>query len=157
MTTAAQTTGTKPQDYHASITAKLTPREAFDRISRISQWWTAGVTGRSRNLGDTFTLRWGTTFVDFRVAEVVPDQHVVWLVTDCNIDFVSDKKEWKDTRVTWDVSTEQGATRISMTHVGLVPRAECYHDCEAGWNFYVRESLLKLMTEGTGLPDQQRR
>jgi hypothetical protein len=44
-----------------------------------------------------------------------------------------------------------------MTHVGVVPRAECYADCKKGWDFYVGESLLRLLTENEGLPDQQRR
>jgi len=157
MRAAAKTTRSKQQDYHTSITTRITPREALDRISRISEWWTAGVTGNSRKLHDTFTVRWGKTFVDFKIAEVIPDTRVVWLATDCNLDFISDKKEWKDTRVTWDVSAENGATRISMTHVGLMPGAECYKDCEIGWNFYVAESLLELVTEGKGLPDRQRR
>ncbi len=38
-----------------------------------------------------------------------------------------------------------------MTHVGLVPEAECYNDCKAGWDKHVGESLLKLLTEGKGI------
>jgi hypothetical protein len=154
MTTAVKTTS---QDYHASITANISPGEAFDRISRVSEWWTAGVRGSSRKPDDTFTVRFGKTFVDIKIAEVITDQRVVWLVTDCNLDWISDKNEWKGTRVTWDVSRENGATRISMTHVGLVPQAECFKACEAGWNFYVAESLLKFMTGGRGLPDGDER
>ncbi|HEX2682090.1 MAG TPA: SRPBCC domain-containing protein [Candidatus Dormibacteraeota bacterium] len=157
MTTTAAATSKKQQDYRASIMANITPSEAFDRISRVSEWWTAGVTGSTHEIHDTFTLRWGKTFVDIKIAEVIPDKRVVWDVTDCNLDWISDKKEWKDTRITWDVSRDNDATRITMMHVGLVPEAECYKDCETGWNFYVAESLLKLMTEGTGLPDGQRR
>ena len=55
----------------------------------------------------------------------------------------------------WEVSTEKGATKISMAHVGLVPGIECYEDCKAGWDFYVGESLLKLLTENKGLPDRE--
>jgi hypothetical protein len=44
-----------------------------------------------------------------------------------------------------------------MTHAGLVPGVECYGNCEKGWDFYVGESLLRLLTENTGLADQQRR
>ena len=39
-----------------------------------------------------------------------------------------------------------------MTHVGLVPGIECYEDCEKGWDFYIKESLFKFLTEGKGLP-----
>ena len=98
-----------------------------------------------------------STFVDFEVAEVIPDQKAVWLVTDCNLPFVANKTEWKNTKVVWQLSRENGKTRVIMTHVGLVPGIECYKNCEAGWNFYVTESLLKLLAEGKGLPDGLRR
>jgi hypothetical protein len=84
---------TKMQDYTSSITAKISANEAFDRIAHISDWWTAGVQGSSRNLGDQFTVRWGETFVTFKVTELVPGKRAVWLVTDCNLNFIADKTE----------------------------------------------------------------
>src|SRR5579862_2958214 len=43
------------KDYTAVISAKITGREAIDRISRVPDWWTKGFTGASRKSGDTFT------------------------------------------------------------------------------------------------------
>ena len=146
----------KERHYHRSISANISPGEAFERIARISDWWTAGVRGNLRNLGDAFTVLFGETFVDFEIVEVVPDKRIVWLVTDCNLHRMKNKTEWKDTRIVWDVTPDNRATRIDMTHVGLVPGVECYNVCEAGWNFYVGESLLKLLNEGKGLPDGRR-
>ncbi len=146
----------KPQNYSSSISVNLSPQETLERISRVSDWWTASVTGSSRVPGDKFGVRWGETFVDFEVAEMIPDERVVWLVTDCNLAFITDKTEWKNTKVVWDLSQENGKTRVTMTHVGLVPGVECYANCEAGWNFYFTKSLLKLLTEGKGLPDGRR-
>jgi hypothetical protein len=143
------------QYYTSSITAQISANEAFDRITRISDWWTAGVQGSSCNLGDQFTVRWGETFVTFKVTELAPGRRAVWLVTDCNIHFIADRTEWKGTRVVWDLSSKKGETNVTMTHVGLVPGLECYHNCVAGWNFYIGESLLKLLTEGKGLADQR--
>ncbi len=40
-----------------------------------------------------------------------------------------------------------------MTHLGLVPDAECNGMCKAGWNFCVGESLGELLTENAGMPD----
>ncbi len=40
--------------------------------------------------------------------------------------------------------------------MGLVPEIECYNDCVKGWNFYVNESLFKLMTEGKGIPERKK-
>jgi hypothetical protein len=36
-----------------------------------------------------------------------------------------------------------------------LPGIECYNDCSTGWNFYVGQSLLQLLTGGKGLPDQR--
>lgn len=149
--------GSSASDYHRSIQADISPAEALSRISRVSDWWTKNFTGRSQNPGDTFTVRFGETFVDFKVKEVVPGKKVVWQVTDCNLHWINDKKEWKHTSIVWEVSPNNEATHVKMTHVGLVPGVECYANCEKGWDFCVGESLLKLLTENRGLPDQRPR
>ena len=145
------------KDYTATISAKITAKEAIDRISRVPDWWTKGFTGASQKPGDTFTVRFGETFVDFRVTEFVPEKRVVWEVTDCNLHFIPNKKEWNNTRVVWEATTEKDLTSVCMTHVGLVPDHQCYQNCEEGWNFFVKQSLLKLLTENKGLPDGKKR
>ena len=147
----------KQQDYSSTITAKVTPEQAFERISRVADWWTKGFTGAAQKVGDAFTVRFGETFVDFEVSEVVPGKKVVWQVTDCNLHWINDKKEWKDTSVVWEASSDNGVTRVKMTHVGLVPGAECYDNCKGGWDFCVGKSLSKLLNENRGLPDQKPR
>lgn len=145
------------RDYSASVTANITAAEATERINRVADWWTASFTGASERVGDAFTVRFGETFVDFAVVEHVPGRRIVWRVTDCNLHFIGDKKEWKDTRVVFDISSNGPATTVTMTHAGLVPGIECYENCEKGWDFYVGESLQKLLTENQGIPDGRRR
>lgn len=123
------------QDYSASITADITPREATERINRVADWWTGSFSGASQNIGDAFTVRFGKTFVEFSVAELVPEKRIVWHVTDCNLQFIDDKKEWKETQVVFDLSPDGAATRVTMTHVGLAPSSECFETCQNGWNF----------------------
>src|SRR5436190_6704142 len=38
----------KQQDYSSTITAKVTPEQAFERISRVADWWTKGFTGAAQ-------------------------------------------------------------------------------------------------------------
>lgn len=95
--------------------------------------------------------------MDFKIREVVPGKNVVWQVTDCNLHWINDKKEWKETSVVWEASPVNGATRVKMTHVGLVPGVECYANCKEGWDFSVGKSLWKLLNENIGLPDQKPR
>jgi hypothetical protein len=140
------------QDYRCSITAPVSQEEAFDKISQVSKWWAESFQGSARSLGDTFTVTFGDTVVDFKISEVVGNDKIVWDVVDCNLPWLSDKKEWNNTSVVWELSSENGTTTISMTHVGLVPTVECYEGCEEGWNFFVTQSLLQYLTEGIGQP-----
>jgi hypothetical protein len=144
-------------DYHISVDTGIPASEAFARINAVSDWWTKGFTGHSQQPGDAFTVRFGDTFVDFQVAEVVPETKIVWRVVDSHLPWLKDKGEWTGTKVIWEASQGGGTTRIAMTHVGLVPQVECYEKCEAGWNFFVGESLRMLLTENTGMPDRERR
>src|SRR6185369_10338431 len=124
----------KKQDYNATLVVKNTPAEAFKQINRVSAWWTENVEGPSENLGDVFTVHFGETFVTFNIVEWVPNKKVVWLVTDCHLPWLKDIKEWKDTKVSFEISGEKDGTKINFTHIGLVPGVECYDGCEKGWD-----------------------
>lgn len=141
------------QNYQCSINAPVSTEESFDKISRVSEWWTKNFKGGAQKLGDAFTVRFGETFVDFKIVEAVPDTKIVWQVTGCNLPWLKNKTEWNGTSVVWELSSKNGTTMVMMTHRGLVPGIECYGNCEEGWNFYVAKSLLQFLTEGKGLPD----
>src|SRR6266566_334952 len=105
------------QDYHRNITADITPEEAFDKISRVSEWWAGHVEGKTHKLNDIFTVRFGDTFVTFKITEVVPDEKIVWQVTDCYLSWLDDKKESNGTRRVSEISSQKNSTQIAMTHV----------------------------------------
>jgi len=140
-------------DYHSSIRANIPARQAFENINKVSAWWAKNFEGRAQALNDVFTVTFGTTFVTFRITEMVPDKWIVWQVEDCHLPWLKDKKEWNHTRVVWEItSSKNNSTQIDMTHVGLVPGIECYAQCEKGWDRHIKESLFKLLTEQKGLP-----
>ncbi len=140
-------------DYTASITVNADANTAQQAISKVAEWWTAGYTGHAEKVNDVFTVTFGETFVNFKVTEVVPGKKIVWKVTDCYLHWQADKKEWNNTEIVWEIVPDGNSTTISMTHVGLVPEVECFENCREGWDFYIRESLFKLLTEGKGVPD----
>lgn len=142
----------KKQDFHCSFTADVTAEEAFDAINDPKAWWARCFVGQSQKVHDVFSMPFGKTWVNFEVSELIPGKKVAWLVTDCNIDFVSDKKEWKNTQVIFEIKDLGQSVEVSMTHVGLVPQIECYENCERGWNRHFGESLKKLLTEKVGSP-----
>ena len=143
------------QDYNHTISANVSAAEAYRKVARVSDWWNQRSTGASRKVGDTFRVDFGETWVDFKVAEAIENKRFVWEVTDCHLHWLQDHTEWNGTRVAWDLTTESGTTTVAMAHVGLTPAAECFKNCEAGWNFYVGVSLLQLLTDDHGLPDRR--
>jgi len=147
----------KKQNYTCSITTAITAHETFERINRVSEWWSENIKGSFKKLNDIFTIHFnfGDTFV-IKIVELVKNKKIVWLVTDCDLTWIKDNKEWKGTKIRFDISTEHNATQINFTHIGLVPGIECYDGCTKGWNQYINESLLKFLTEGKGLPDRKK-
>ena len=144
----------KQRDFNCRISANVSPSEAFDKISRVPEWWVTNIEGKTKILHDIFIYHHGQASVTFKIIEVVPDKKIVWLVTDCNIPYLKNIKEWNDTKAIWDISNKDSLTQIDFTHLGLVPDLECYQACERGWSLYIKESFFKFLTTGKGLPDK---
>ncbi len=140
-------------DYKYVFTTSEPVTEALEAIGEVQDWWASDFEGSSKKVDDEFTVHFDEVYVTFQIIEMIPDQHIVWLVTDCFLDWVKDKKEWKGTKIIWEVTSLNDLTRVSMTHLGLVPTLECYNDCRVGWDFHIGTSLYKLINEGVGIPD----
>ncbi len=141
------------KNFHRAIMVNASADEAMKNISQVNLWWAKNFSGSAEKLNDKFTVNFGETFVDFLISELVPDKKVVWRVTDCNLHWIKTKKEWNNTEVVFEISRENGKTRIDFTHVGLVRGVECYDDCEVGWNGHIAGSLVKLINDGKGMPE----
>lgn len=140
------------KNFHRTIKVNASSEEAMKKISRVNKWWAKKVKGKTEKLNDKFTVDFGETFVDFKVSEFVPNKKVVWTVTDCNLHWIDNKKEWQGTEVVFEISEKKNSTQIDFTHVGLFPGVECYEDCETGWTEHVTISLVKFINEGKGMP-----
>ena len=141
------------QDYTASIAVNATPQEVFKKINSVTKWWTEDLNGSSQKLNDEFTVRFGDVHVSKqKLVEVIPDKKVVWLVTGSKLNFIEDESEWTGTKISFELSNDDGKTQIHFTHIGLVPEVECYIDCTRGWDHYIKGSLFKLLTDGKGSP-----
>ena len=141
------------KSFHRTITVNASAEEAMKKISQVNLWWAKKFSGSANKLNDQFTVRFGDTFVDFQISELVPNKKVVWKVTDCNLHWINNKKEWNNTQVVFEITGKEKANQINFTHIGLVPGVECYNDCEVGWNGHITGSLAKLINEGKGVPE----
>jgi hypothetical protein len=139
------------------LAVNVSAQEAFNSINSVSKWWTENIEGNSHKLNDEFTVRFDDVHVSTqKLIEVVPDRKVVWLVTDSRLNFVADKEEWTDTKISFEIYSKDNKTEIQFTHIGLVPAIDCYQDCSNAWSHYIRGSLLSLITTGKGTPEKRK-
>jgi hypothetical protein len=146
------------KDFTSSISAKISADEAIKRISNVPGWWGVTFSGSSEKQDDQFIIKMGgESFFNFTVTELIPGKRVVWLVTDCNMPWYSDKKEWTNTKLIFDLAENNGVTDLTFTHEGLTPDVECYKDCKPGWTHWIQRSLFSYFTTGKGDFDQSRK
>ena len=144
------------QNYSTSIVVNASAHKAFESINNVPKWWTENLEGSSQQLNDEFTVRFGNVhYSKQKLVEVVPDKKVVWLVTDCKLNFVKDQHEWTNTRIIFEIFTQENQTHIRFTHIGLVPDYECFTACSNAWSQYIDQSLQSLIITGKGQPSQK--
>lgn len=138
-------------NFTTGFTVDSSPKEVFEAINDVRAWWTGNIEGSSGAIGDEFTYSYKKLHrTTQKVTELVPGKKVVWHVTDSRIDFVGDKSEWEGTDIVFDIQKKGDKTEVRFTHVGLVPKCECYDACREGWTFYVGDSLRKLIEKRAG-------
>jgi len=143
----------KNLDYTAILTVDNSIQDTFKAINSIAKWWTDDLTGSSQKLDDEFIVQFGDIHkTGQKIIEFVPDKKVVWLVTESRLNFIKNEEEWKNTKISFELSRQGDKTQIRFTHLGLVPEVECFNACSKGWDYYIKGSLFKFLTEGKGTP-----
>jgi len=144
----------KAKDFSYSFTVKATAKDAMKSISQVKLWWAKDFKGKAAKLADKFSVYFGDdTYVNFKISEVIKDKKIIWLVTDCNLGWLNDKKEWKKNEIIWNLSEKNGKTTIDFMHKGMTPESECYESCKPGWTHHIKDSLVKLIEKGKGFPE----
>jgi hypothetical protein len=142
----------KDNNFKTSITADISAGDTLKKICNIGEWWGVTVMGQTAKQDDSFTIKMGgDSFFNMTVTELINAKRLVWLVTDCNMPWYTDKKEWSGTRLIFDFEEHNGTTTVSFTHEGLTPHLECYNDCDPGWTHWIKTSLLSYLTTGKGV------
>ena len=143
----------KHPDLTHTITVDQTPEEAFAAINDVRGWWSGEIEGKTEKAGDVFTYRYEDIhYSQQKVIESVPGKKVVWLVLDSYLNFVEDKTEWNNTKVTFDIARKAGKTEIVFTHIGLTSADQCFTGCNNAWGSLINSSLRNLIATGKGQP-----
>jgi len=138
-------------NFSVTLVVDQTPEQVFNAIMNVRKWWSGyydeEITGGTENLNDEFSFRagGGVHFSRQKLVEVIPDQKIVWLVTDSELSFIENKKEWTGTKIVFDIAAKEGKTQLVFTHEGLVPEVECYASCSPAWSQYLQNKLLPLI------------
>jgi len=144
----------KTQDFSTTLTVDQSPKQVFDAINNVRGWWSEGLEGGSEKLNDEFIYHYKDIHsCRIKLIEVVPEKRVVWLVLENDFNFTTDKTEWVNTKVIFDISRQGDKTQIHFTHEGLVPAYECYDACVNGWTRFLQGSLVELISTGKGQPN----
>lgn len=139
--------------FSTTFTVNESPVEVFAAVKNVSAWWTENLTGQSEKVGDAFTVQFGDVhYSRQQVIDLIPNQKLVWLVTESRLNFVKNTAEWDQTRILFEVSSVDSKTQLRFTHEGLTPPQECYDACSGAWTEYIQDSLLALITRGQGNP-----
>lgn len=143
------------KNFTMSFLVDQTPEEVFNAVNNVRGWWSEMLEGDSQKEGDVFTYQHKDMHISTqKLTEVIPNQKVVWLVTDSNLSFISKHDEWTGTNIVFEINREGDKTKLHFTHEGLTPAIECFGACSGGWTYYLQGSLLPLITEGVGKPDK---
>ena len=138
-------------DFNCSTSSKISASEAIKKISNVPEWWGVTFSGSAKIQNDKFIIKMGgASFFNMTIAELIPDKRVVWLVTDCYMPWISDKKEWANTKIIFDLSENNGITKLNFIHEGITPDVECYKLCKPGWTHWITTSLFSYFTTGKG-------
>ena len=141
-------------DFTTTVLVDQTPRQAFDAINNVRGWWSEEIEGTTDRLHGEFNYHYKDVHRSkMKLIAFIPDKKVVWLVVDNHFNFTKDSTEWKNTKISFEISEKGNQTEIRFTHIGLVPAYECYDICRDAWSNYINTSLRNLIATGKGEPN----
>lgn len=142
----------KNNSFTASIELDKSSQDVFKAITQdVAKWWGGkDFSGSSTKLNDEFVIHHiGAHYSKQKLVEVIPNKKVAWLVTDSTLHWLkTDKNEWSNTKMIFEISTRGNKTILHFTHEGLLLEKECFEKCEQGWTMVIKDWLFHYVADG---------
>ncbi len=145
---------TDDQSFTSAFLVDKSPADAFKAITNFRGWWSEEIEGSTGLLNETFFYHYKDIHLcKIKLTEMVPGSKLVYQVVENEFNFVKDKTEWVNTKLIFDISSENSKTKVKFSHQGLVPEYECYQVCNDAWTGYIQNSLKNFIETGKGNPN----
>jgi Activator of Hsp90 ATPase homolog 1-like protein len=138
------------ENFQYSFTTSKKPSDVFAHLINTKNWWVGlfgeTIEGKSENVNDEFSFRAGNGvhYSHQRLIELVANEKIVWLVTESNLSFLKNPNEWAGTKICFDIEKVGDETKVTFTHIGLIPPIECYGGCSSAWTQYLQNLQAHL-------------
>lgn len=144
------------QDFSWEYQFEASPEKVFEGVRNVRGWWSALLIGESRNLGDVFSYQHKQFHHSVqKLVEVVPNELMVWEVTESSLSFIAKQDEWTGSTIRFEVERAGVGAKLKFQHLGLNTNLECFGACSQGWTHYLENSLVPLIETGEGQPDKE--
>jgi uncharacterized protein YndB with AHSA1/START domain len=130
-------------EMHHQIQIDASPEKVYEAISTrkgLQGWWT-GDSVAEPHVGSVAEFGFYDRQVLFRmrIDELQPGKRVVWTC-------IGDYDEWKDTRLTWEISQKEGASILNFVHGNWRSTTSFFASCNSTWGMLMYR--LKDYVEG---------
>src|ERR671931_143045 len=103
----------KTQDYSTKFLVDNTPKEAFDAITNVRDWFSQATEGETDRLGAVFYYHYQDNHrCTFKITEFVPGKKIVWHVLQNYFKFVKDTTEWTGPDVFFELESKGDKTEV---------------------------------------------
>lgn len=134
-----------PVHYTVPIEVPKPRQEVFHHLLHsVASFWPEDLEGQTARLNDEFIFTTGDShYSRNKVVELIPDQKVVWLVTESLRK--TDNFDWTGTRMAFQLTTEDDQTRLEFTFDGPVLEEESDRLVQI-CDFVIKDRLYRLLT-----------
>lgn len=137
--------------YTYNFSTGMSAKDVFNYLLDVSNWWIGfheeTIIGKSQKVGDEFSFHagGGMHITKQKLAELIPNKKITWLVIESHLSFLNDTDEWDGTKLIFDIQQNSDNTStVKFTHEGLAPQIECYDQCSSAWTQYLNQLETNL-------------